>query len=74
MEQRLAKLDLHWTVVRMPWLSDHPELGLRSAIGSPLHPGAKLGRKDHAAYLISIINDRGTLSHLDQGCIVKTIP
>lgn len=60
MERRLAKLDLNWTVVRVPWLADAPLQGFRSANGSRLHHGPKLGRQDLASYLLSIIDDPQT--------------
>ena len=60
MEQQLAGVDLDWTVVRVPWLSDRAQRGVRSAIASPIHHGTKLGRHDLAAYLVSIINDSRT--------------
>jgi len=60
MERRLAQLDLNWTAVRVPWLSDAPRRGYRSANGVRLHHGPKLGREDLATYLLSIIDDQQT--------------
>lgn len=60
MEKRLAKVDLNWTAVRVPWLSSDPAQGFRSANGTQLHHGTKLGREDLAAYLVSIIDDSKT--------------
>jgi hypothetical protein len=39
MERRLAKLDLDWTAARVPWLSNDPPRGFRSANGTQLHHG-----------------------------------
>jgi putative NADH-flavin reductase len=60
MERRLAGLDLKWTSVRVPWLSDAVARGYRSATGVRLHHGPKLGREDLAVYLLSIIDDSRT--------------
>lgn len=60
MERRLANLDLNWTAVRVPWLSDAAPRGYRSATGVRLHHGPRLGREDLAEYLLSIISDTQT--------------
>lgn len=60
MERRLAALDLNWTAVRAPQLTDAAARGVRSAIGSQLHHGSAIGRLDLAGYLLSIIDDPKT--------------
>jgi len=56
-------LDLDWTAVRVPWLSDDARRGYRSANGVRLHHGPKLGREDLATYFLSIVDGRSTFDN-----------
>jgi hypothetical protein len=60
MERLLPMTKLEWTVVRVPWLLNAAPRGFRSSIGKRLHNGSKIGRRDLAEYLLSILGDRRT--------------
>jgi putative NADH-flavin reductase len=60
MERLLTTTKLNWTVVRAPWLVSAAPHGFRSSIGKRLHNGPKLGRRDLAEYLLTILEDKRT--------------
>ncbi len=61
MTDLLAQLEIDWTLVGVPMLTNGSVKGhYRSSISSPLHHAFRIGRADVATYLLSIINDRAT--------------
>jgi putative NADH-flavin reductase len=61
MTDLLSRMDLDWTLVGVPLLTNGPDRGTyRTSINTPLHHAFRISRADVAHYLLSIINDTAT--------------